>query len=117
MRVTRLSLLQADQLHKPAYNLFPLRLWHLQSLWAELEVLLNGHPREERVILESHAHLRRGFIYHASVDFHDTCGVRQQTCNDVQQCRFTAATRPYHTYELTCLYLETNLLQGQKRIL
>ena len=112
-------LVDLEQLGRAADPLFDLRLRQLPEPQAEREVLLHGHVRVERVVLEDHrdvALLRRQVVDDFLADPDLAVGDLLEPREHAQRRRLAAARRADDDHELAVLDHEVELVDGQRAV-
>ena len=77
------------------------------------DVLLNGEPGQQRVILEDHHLVGPGPLHGLAIDEHGTAGGQIEAGDHVQQCALAASRVADQRDELTFADLEIDPLESQ----
>src|SRR5258706_15572942 len=94
--------------------LFPLRLADALHLHAELNVLADGEPGKEAEFLENQDAVSAWSLNAFAVDQDLAGSLLVQASDQVQQRRFAAAGRTDYAEELSGLYLEIDVVEGEQ---
>ena len=109
------QVLQIQNACSLVHLLVDLFLGHLAQLQTKCDVLINGHVRIQRIVLEYHrniAILRRNIIDHAITDAQLAAGNLLQTRDHAQRGRFTTARRADQNDKFLVLNLQIQIRDG-----